>query len=263
MRVGRHGLPGYEKPAVVMADGSRRDLCVQLTEIDFAFLGSAWWRSLFGIDLYQLPPVDASARIAACVERPSPVILARHEGGRPTSVAGLTIGRPSGARDEIRLTTGREHRGIAGLAVVIGPRDSSSPAIAGYCLYLLIDDAGAVAGDPDGHQVPAAPSGFSLGPVLVDPSALLPSALSVSVDCPGEKSKHATVSVETGVIEQAVLAADRLIPLSPASLVLLAPSVGDRHAFPRLSPGAMVGVDGGSLGIQQRTCVAVVSENRP
>jgi len=67
MKLLRHGPVGSEKPGVLDAEGTIRDLSGHLNELDGAALSDASVEKLRKIDLSTLPTVDAGTRLGACV----------------------------------------------------------------------------------------------------------------------------------------------------------------------------------------------------
>ena len=67
MKLLRHGDAGKEKPGLLDADGTIRDLSGHVADITGAVLDPASLERLRGIDPASLPAVDAGVRIGACV----------------------------------------------------------------------------------------------------------------------------------------------------------------------------------------------------
>ena len=67
MKLLRYGPAGAEKPGVLDANGSIRDLSAHVDDFNGAALSDAAIEKLRGIDLSSLPEVDAGSRIGACV----------------------------------------------------------------------------------------------------------------------------------------------------------------------------------------------------
>ena len=67
MKLMRVGPLGKEKPAVLDAEGTVRDLSGHLTDIDGAALSDSALASIAALDLSGLPEISASERIGACV----------------------------------------------------------------------------------------------------------------------------------------------------------------------------------------------------
>ena len=67
MKLLRYGPAGAEKPGVLDANGSIRDLSVHVDDLNGAVLSDAALDKLRSIDLSSLPEVDANSRLGACV----------------------------------------------------------------------------------------------------------------------------------------------------------------------------------------------------
>ena len=70
MKLLRVGTPGAEKPAILAADGTLRDLSGHVTDIDGATLSPAGLAKIAAIDPSSLPAVTGTPRIGPCVVRP-------------------------------------------------------------------------------------------------------------------------------------------------------------------------------------------------
>src|SRR5690606_2612160 len=67
MKLIRHGAPGAEKPGLIAADGTWRDLSGQIADIGPASLGRDSMARLAAIDPATLPLVPAGTRLGPCV----------------------------------------------------------------------------------------------------------------------------------------------------------------------------------------------------
>ena len=67
MKLMRVGAPGAEKPAILAADGTIRDLSAHVADIGGAAIGPEGLAKLAAIDTASLPVVPADTRIGACV----------------------------------------------------------------------------------------------------------------------------------------------------------------------------------------------------
>jgi 2-keto-4-pentenoate hydratase/2-oxohepta-3-ene-1,7-dioic acid hydratase in catechol pathway len=70
MKLLRYGVPGAEKPGLLDAEGTIRDLSGVIAEIDESVLSSEGLARLAALDPENLPRVEGSPRIGACVPRP-------------------------------------------------------------------------------------------------------------------------------------------------------------------------------------------------
>jgi len=67
MKLLRHGPRGQEKPGILAADGTIRDLSAHVADIGGAVISDAGLAKLAAIDPSDLPIVDAGTRLGACV----------------------------------------------------------------------------------------------------------------------------------------------------------------------------------------------------
>lgn len=67
MKLLRHGPRGQEKPGILAADGTIRDLSAHVNDIGGGALSDAALANLAKIDTTALPVVDAGTRLGACV----------------------------------------------------------------------------------------------------------------------------------------------------------------------------------------------------
>jgi 2-keto-4-pentenoate hydratase/2-oxohepta-3-ene-1,7-dioic acid hydratase in catechol pathway len=67
MKLLRHGPLGQEKPGILAADGTIRDLSAHVNDIGGGALSDAALANLAKIDTSALPVVDAATRLGACV----------------------------------------------------------------------------------------------------------------------------------------------------------------------------------------------------
>jgi 2-keto-4-pentenoate hydratase/2-oxohepta-3-ene-1,7-dioic acid hydratase in catechol pathway len=67
MKLMRVGAPGAEKPAILAADGTIRDLSAHVADIGGAAIGPEGLAKIAAIDTASLPVVSADTRIGACV----------------------------------------------------------------------------------------------------------------------------------------------------------------------------------------------------
>lgn len=67
MKLMRVGAPGAEKPAILAADGTIRDLSAHVADIGGAAIGPEGLAKIAAIDTASLPVISADSRIGACV----------------------------------------------------------------------------------------------------------------------------------------------------------------------------------------------------
>jgi 2-keto-4-pentenoate hydratase/2-oxohepta-3-ene-1,7-dioic acid hydratase in catechol pathway len=71
MKLVRYGPPGREKPGLIDADGTLRDLSRKVKDIDGATLAPSALAALKKVDIRRLPLVKGKPRLGACVAMPS------------------------------------------------------------------------------------------------------------------------------------------------------------------------------------------------
>ncbi|MEA3106255.1 MAG: hypothetical protein QOI88_860 [Gammaproteobacteria bacterium] len=148
----RVGSPGKEKPAVLAADNSIRDLSPYIPDLAGEHLAPAVLDALAGRDLLQLPKLDSQVRIGPCVGGTTNFIAiglnyfdhAREVGAEPPAEPIIFNKAPSciaGADDDLMIPAGSQTTDWeVELAVVIN-RDCSEVSeehaldfVAGYCI---------------------------------------------------------------------------------------------------------------------------------
>jgi 2-keto-4-pentenoate hydratase/2-oxohepta-3-ene-1,7-dioic acid hydratase in catechol pathway len=155
MKLVRHGPPGGEKPGLLLADGSRRDVSGVVADYDEAFFTGEGLRRLAEAVAGRealLPGVPASARWGAPVARPSKIVCvglnyADHaaESNSPLPAEPVLFMKATtalcGPYDDLRLPRGAHCADYeVELAVVIGrlardvPEADAPAHLAGYCL---------------------------------------------------------------------------------------------------------------------------------
>jgi len=74
MKFVRYGVDGAEKPGLLAADGSIRDLSGVLRDFDAEALSVGGLARLSALDPQSLPGVEGSPRLGACVPRPMNIV---------------------------------------------------------------------------------------------------------------------------------------------------------------------------------------------
>ena len=152
MKLLRYGPQGAEKPGILDANGTIRDLSGVVADIDGAALSPAGLAKLAGIDPASLPLVAGSPRIGGCVARPLNFICiglnyADHaaETGAPVPKEPIvfikSLGAFCGPNDDVLRPRGSKKLDWeVELGIVIGKtaryigEDESFDHIAGYCV---------------------------------------------------------------------------------------------------------------------------------
>jgi 2,4-diketo-3-deoxy-L-fuconate hydrolase len=148
----RFGARGRERPGVLDASGTRRDLSGVIDDLTGEHLDPRALQRLAGLDLSSLPKVPGDARLGACVGRVGHFIGVGVNYADHAAEAGFAVPKepilfnkaPScivGPNDDVRLPPGSEETDWeVELAVVIGAHatylkpDEVEGVIAGYCI---------------------------------------------------------------------------------------------------------------------------------
>jgi ureidoglycolate lyase len=152
MKLLRYGEPGAERPGLVDADGTMRDLSGHIPDIDGATLSPASLATLAAIDPASLPKVEGNPRIGPCVARPVNFVCiglnyADHaaETGAPIPKEPIvflkSLGAYCGPNDTVKIPRGSKKTDWeVELAIVIGskasyvPENAAMEHVAGYCI---------------------------------------------------------------------------------------------------------------------------------
>ena len=152
MKLLRVGPPGAEKPAMLAADGSMRDLSAHLHEIDGQALAPASLAKLATLDPMGLPAVEGHPRIGACVARPLNFVCIGLNYADHAAETGAAIpkepivflkslGAFNGPYDDVKIPRGSKKTDWeVELGVIIGTtasyvtEDQAMDHVAGYCV---------------------------------------------------------------------------------------------------------------------------------
>jgi 2-keto-4-pentenoate hydratase/2-oxohepta-3-ene-1,7-dioic acid hydratase in catechol pathway len=152
MKLMRVGSPGEERPALLAADGSIRDLSGLVRDIDGQTLATQTLNHLRKIDHEKLPIISPAMRIGPCVARPLNFVCIglnyedhASEAGLPTPKEPIiflkSLSAYSGPNDDVRIPRGSVKTDWeVELGVIIGTRASdvsesvAMEHIAGFCV---------------------------------------------------------------------------------------------------------------------------------
>jgi 2-keto-4-pentenoate hydratase/2-oxohepta-3-ene-1,7-dioic acid hydratase in catechol pathway len=152
MKLLRVGAPGAEKPAILAADGTMRDLSAHIHDIDGAALSPAGLAKIAALDLASMPKVEGSPRIGSCVVRPLNFVCIGLNYADHAAETGAAIpkepivflkslGAFSGPNDDVRIPRGSKKTDWeVELGIIIGTKASYVPDnqamdhVAGYCV---------------------------------------------------------------------------------------------------------------------------------
>jgi 2-keto-4-pentenoate hydratase/2-oxohepta-3-ene-1,7-dioic acid hydratase in catechol pathway len=152
MKLMRVGPPGAEKPAILAADGTIRDLSAHVADIGGAAIGPDGLKKIAAIDTASLPVVSADARIGACVAGTGKFICIGLNYSDHAAETGATVppepiifmkatSAISGPNDNVLIPRGSEKTDWeVELAVIIGKtakyvsEDDAMDYVAGYAV---------------------------------------------------------------------------------------------------------------------------------
>ena len=152
MKLLRHGEPGREKPGLLDASGTLRDLSCVIGDVDAGTLSDDGLARLAGLDTGNLPALDASVRLGPCVGG-TRMFLAiglnyrdhAIEAGQPIRTEPILFMKASasisGPNDDVPIAPGSQKLDWeVELGVVIGAdcrhvaQDRALDHVAGYCV---------------------------------------------------------------------------------------------------------------------------------
>jgi 2-keto-4-pentenoate hydratase/2-oxohepta-3-ene-1,7-dioic acid hydratase in catechol pathway len=151
MKLLRVGEPGAEKPAIMAADGSIRDLSSHVTDFTGDALSPAGLARIAALDLMSLP-VAAAGRLGPCVPRPVNFVCIGLNYADHAAETGAAIpkepiiflkslGAFQGPNDDVHIPRGSVKTDWeVELAIVIGqkasyvPENAAMDYVAGYCV---------------------------------------------------------------------------------------------------------------------------------
>jgi 2,4-diketo-3-deoxy-L-fuconate hydrolase len=276
MKLLRYGAAGAEKPGMVAADGSVRDLSSVMADVTGKIFGDGSLERLKGIDPMTLPLVEGSPRIGACVGGVGKFICiglnyADHaaESGAAVPVEPVMFMKATsaimGPDDDVVIPKGSEKTDWeVELGVIIGKEAKYVDAldyVGGYCVVNdLSERAFQLEGTGQWVKGKSADTFGPIGPWLVtadevpDPQAM---TLWLSVD--GHEYQRGSTSTMVFGVAHLVSYVSRFMSLQPGDVISTGtpPGVGLGQKPPRyLQAGETIrlGVDG--LGMQRQKVVA-------
>jgi len=278
MKLIRHGLPGAEKPGLVDASGTLRDLSGVLADIAPATLGPDSMARLAALDPLTLPPVPLGTRLGPCVGGVGNVIgiglnYADHAAEAGLKPPGQPIvfnkhsGAISGPNDDIWLPPGAlKLDWEVELCIVIGQRafhvseDQALRHVAGYCLVNDVSER-AYQMEYEGQWVKGKsyPTHCPIGPWLVTPDELGDSQdVELWLDVNGTPRQRGNTRTMIFGVAHIVSYLSRFMVLQPGDVIPTGtpPGVGMGHKPPLyLQAGDVVTLGGRGLGEQRQLIV--------
>lgn len=278
MKLFRHGPLGAEKPGLIDASGTLRDLSGVVPDIAGAVLGRDSMARLRAIDPVSLPVVPAGVRIGACVGGVGNVLgiglnYADHAAEAGLKAPGQPIvfnkhnGAISGPSDDIWLPPGAQKLDWeVELGIVIGERAfhvSEADALAHVAGFCLVNDVSerACQMELEGQWVKGKsyPTHCPIGPWLVTPDELGdPQDVDLWLAVNGERRQAGNTRAMIFGVAHIVSYLSRFMALQPGDVIPTGtpPGVGMGMKPPTyLKAGDVVTLGGRGLGEQRQVVV--------
>ena len=278
MKLFRHGPLGAEKPGLIDACGTLRDLSGVVPDIAGAVLGRDSMARLRAIDPVSLPVVPAGVRIGACVGGVGNVLgiglnYADHAAEAGLKAPGQPIvfnkhnGAISGPSDDIWLPPGAQKLDWeVELGIVIGERAfhvSEADALAHVAGFCLVNDVSerACQMELEGQWVKGKsyPTHCPIGPWLVTPDELGdPQDVDLWLAVNGERRQAGNTRAMIFGVAHIVSYLSRFMALQPGDVIPTGtpPGVGMGMKPPTyLKAGDLVTLGGRGLGEQRQVVV--------
>lgn len=278
MKLIRHGLPGMERPGLIDASGSARDLSQVVPDIAGAVLGRDSMRRLAALDPAQLPMVPAGTRWGPCVGSVGNVVCIGLNYADHAAEAGLKAppqpivfnkhnGAIAGPDDDIWIAPGSQKLDWeVELGIVIGERAfhvSEAQAlqhVAGFCLVNDVSErAYQIEHEGQWTKGKSYPTHCPIGPWLVTPDELGdPQDVDLWLDVNGQRRQ--TGNTRTMIFGAAFIVSylSRFMALQPGDVIPTGtpPGVGMGMKPPSfLQAGDVVTLGGRGLGQQRQVVV--------
>ena len=239
MKLLRFGQKGAERPGLVDAAGTIRDLSAYVEDIDAAVLDDASLARLAAIDPASLPAVDPATARAPGLPRAGFLSAMGIISAANAAEAGMRVPAepvvftkaPSclnGPNDDVVLPRGSEKSDWeVELAVVIGKRavdvseDEAFDHVAGYCICNDVSER-AFQIERGGQWVKgkSAPTFGPLGPWLVTRDEIAdPQSLAMFLDVNGERMQTGTTATMVFAVRTLVSYLSRFMALEPGDVI--------------------------------------------
>ncbi len=279
MKLVRFGPPGAERPGMIDADGTIRDLSAHTADFAGAAVSVTAIDKLRAVDPASLPAVDAGTRLGPCLARSGHFLAvglnyADHaeESGMPIPEEPVLFNKaPSclnGANDDVVIPRGSEKTDWeVELAFVIG-KDGSNIAeadaldhVAGYCICNDVSERDwQFTGTGQWLKGKSAPTFGPLGPWLVTPDEVGdPQNLAMFLDVNGARMQTGSTKTMIFSVAEIISYTSKLMDLQAGDLVTTGtpPGVGMGRTPPvYLKPGDVMHLGIEKLGEQRQTMVA-------
>lgn len=279
MKLLRYGERGAEKPALLDAAGTIRDLSGHVRDIDGSVLGEASLAKLAAIDPASLPAVTGSSRLGSPVANPSKLLCIglnysdhAKEAGQPIPNEPVLFMKATtslnGPNDKVVLPRGS----VKGdweveLGIVIGTRASyveEADALAHVAGYVLVNDVSErqYQLESTGQWVKgkSADTFCPVGPWLVTRDEIPdPQALDIWLEVDGKRCQNGTTKTMIFDVKTIVSYVSRHMTLLPGDIIPTGtpPGVGLGMKPPKfLRPGNVMRLGISGLGEQRQEVVA-------
>ncbi|MEW6480227.1 MAG: fumarylacetoacetate hydrolase family protein [Pseudomonadota bacterium] len=278
MKFIRFGQPGAEKPGLVDASGTWRDLSGVVADMAGSTLGQDSMRRLAALDVASLPVVPAGTRLGPCVGGVGNVVAIGLNYADHAAEAGLKApGQPivfnkhngaiSGPNDDIWLPPGSAKLDWeVELGIVIGERAfhvsevDAMRHVAGFCLVNDVSER-AYQMEYEGQWVKGKsyPTHCPIGPWLVTPDELGdPQDVDLWLEVNGQRCQTGNTRTMIFGVAHIVSYLSRFMALQPGDVIPTGtpPGVGMGMKPPVfLKPGDVIRLGGRGLGEQQQRVV--------
>lgn len=279
MKLLRYGERGAEKPGLLDATGTLRDLSGQVADIDGSVLGPDSLAKLAAIDPASLPAVPGSPRLGSPVANPSKLLCIglnysdhAKEAGQPIPSEPVLFMKATtslnGPNDKVVLPRGS----VKGdweveLGIVIGTRASyvdEADALAHVAGYVLVNDVSErqYQLENTGQWVKgkSADTFCPVGPWLVTKDEIPdPQALDIWLEVDGKRCQNGTTKTMIFDVKTIVSYVSRHMTLLPGDIIPTGtpPGVGLGMKPPQfLEPGNVMRLGISGLGEQRQEVVA-------
>lgn len=246
MKLVRFGPISAEKPGIVAADGSVRDLSAIVADIDGAALSPAGLAKIAATDPMALPAAPAGARLGACIARPTNVIAvglnyADHaaEGGMAIPAEPILFSKTPnslcGPNDDVVMPKGSTKLDWEiELGFVIGSRSHNVAEadalhhIAGYCICNDVSErAWQLEGTGQWLKGKCAPTFGPLGPWLATKDEIADiGALAMELSVDGEPMQVGSTRNMIFTVPFLLSFISRFLELLPGDLVITGTPAG-------------------------------------
>ena len=279
MKLLRYGQPGEEKPGLLAADGTIRDLSNFVPDLRGEFLSPASLRKIAALAPQDLPVVPGSPRLGSCVPQPGKFLCIGLNYSDHAAESGMAVpAEPvlfmkagssiSGPNDDVVIPRGSlKTDWEIELGVVIGTvakyvsEDDALSHVAGYCLINDVSErAYQLEGTGQWVKGKSADTFGPAGPWLVTADEVPdPQALNMWLEVDGRRYQNGSTSTMVFGVKYLISYLSRFMSLQPGDIITTGtpPGVGLGQKPPvylRAGNRIRLGING--LGEQNQLVVA-------